>query len=133
MNLYLELQRQARSFNWKTGQLRMARVTKYEWCRENADADKEFLGWIYSRLQDVFGERFNSLHMQRLDNLISAMPGELPKPPIQRQINEAIWANLWDKSRPETNIAPMDIVRALEKAGLEIVEKKSKIAIDLNN
>lgn len=100
------------------------RITNYEWCSSEGKSDNEFLGWIFCRLQDVFGEQYTRHdYMRRLARIIDGMPGEIPAPPIQGKINEAIWSNLWPKHAPEARIAPMDIVNALDKAGLKIVEK----------
>lgn len=55
------------------------KVINYKWCSENAKTDKEFLGWIFERLQTVFGEQYLShSYMRRLASIIDSMPGDIP-------------------------------------------------------
>lgn len=56
----------------------MAKNLKYEWCFENGQSTKEFLGWIYDRLQNKLGDNFICPHMRRLDDIIDDMPGVIP-------------------------------------------------------
>jgi hypothetical protein len=42
---------------------------------------------------------------------------------LQGKINEAIWSNLWPNLAKDARFAPMEIVDALEKGGLKIVDK----------
>ncbi len=50
---------------------------KYDWCEHNAKTDKEFLGWIYTRLQSK-GDRLTDAWMQRLETIINNMDGIIP-------------------------------------------------------
>jgi hypothetical protein len=51
---------------------------KYDYCGYQKDSsDRDFLGYIYARLNQVFGERPNMDYMQRLEKLIDVMPGKI--------------------------------------------------------
>lgn len=55
------------------------KIVNYQWCSENAKTDKEFLGWLFDRLQNVFGEQYTRhSYMRRLADIIDAMPGTIP-------------------------------------------------------
>ena len=65
----------------------MARNLKYQWCGTDK-SHKEFLGWIYDRLQG-FGDRMMEDHMRRLDGYIDDLPGTIPDgPPITIDITD---------------------------------------------
>lgn len=53
-------------------------TNKYQWCEPNAKNDKEFLGWLYERLRNVFGEHTSDTYMQRLSKIADDMPGAIP-------------------------------------------------------
>ena len=58
------------------------KITSYDWCSENSKYDKEFLGWIFARLQNVFNDNYiRNPHMQRLAKIINSMEGEIPTEP----------------------------------------------------
>ena len=51
---------------------------KFEYCGYQADSsDRDFLGWVYARLNQVFGENPNQEYMKRLENFIDEMPGKI--------------------------------------------------------
>lgn len=56
----------------------MAKNTKYDWCNDRTGNIKEFLGWIYARLQSK-GDNFNDSHMVKLDSFITELPGTIPE------------------------------------------------------
>lgn len=59
-------------------------MSKYEWCGCDANAsDKEFLGFIHSRLIEVYKEDNNEI-LKRFDKIIEAMIGEYPTGPKQK-------------------------------------------------
>lgn len=65
------------------------KIINYEWCSENSETDKEFLGWIFARLQNVYRENYNrSPHLRRLANIIDNMEGEIPSGPNSNEENE---------------------------------------------
>lgn len=84
-------------------------VTEFEWCKDNAETDKEFLGWLYCRLQNAMGDRYTMPHMSRLQNIIRRMPGKIPDAPLEVKIK-----------RLGLDIGVIDI---LDREGLKIVEK----------
>ena len=52
--------------------------TKYEYCGYSEESsDRDFLGFVYSRLNRVFGEKPNSDYMKRLEKMIDDMPGKI--------------------------------------------------------
>ena len=52
--------------------------SKYEYCGYTEESsDKDFLGFIYARLNQVFGECPDGLHMKRLEKLIDGMKGKI--------------------------------------------------------
>lgn len=59
----------------------MAKNTKYAWCSIDANTDKEFLGWLYDRLQNVFGEKWDLDYMQRFNKIIDKTEGFIPDGP----------------------------------------------------
>lgn len=51
---------------------------KFEYCGyDKESSDRDFLGFIYARLNQVFGEKSNTTYMQRLEKLIDNMPGKI--------------------------------------------------------
>lgn len=51
---------------------------KFEYCGYSDDSsDRDFLGFIYARLNSVFGERPSLEHMRRLEKIIDGMPGKI--------------------------------------------------------
>jgi hypothetical protein len=62
--------------------VKMAKNLKYQWCRSDAESDKEFLGWVYDRLQNK-GDSLSDQHMRRLDEIVNTIWGTIPNcPPI---------------------------------------------------
>lgn len=52
--------------------------TKYEYCGyTEKSSDKDFLGFIYTRLNQVFGEPADTEHMKRLEALIEKTSGKI--------------------------------------------------------
>ncbi len=52
--------------------------TKFEYCGYTKESsDRDFLGFIYARLNQVFGEKPSQEYMQRLEKLIDEMPGKI--------------------------------------------------------
>jgi hypothetical protein len=49
----------------------------YEWCSEDGASDKEFLGWIYTRLSAKCSDTECALHMKRLKSIIHKTPGKI--------------------------------------------------------
>lgn len=51
---------------------------KYEYCGYTEESsDKDFLGYIYARLNQVFGEPPSEDYMKRLEELIDKTPGKI--------------------------------------------------------
>lgn len=51
---------------------------KYEYCGYQSDSsDRDFLGFIYARLNQVFGENPDNSYMLRLEELIEKTPGKM--------------------------------------------------------
>ena len=68
----------------------MAKNTKYQWCREDAPSQKEFLGWVYDRLQNRLDDPWSCPYMKRLDAYIEVMSGTIPDgPPITIDITDS--------------------------------------------
>lgn len=69
----------------------MVKNLKFNWCDSTSVSNKEFLGWLYDRLQNVFGEHCNLDYMKRLERIIDAYTCAIPAgPPDPRSevINE---------------------------------------------
>ena len=58
----------------------MARNLKYQWCKPDTLGNKEFLGWVYDRLQNK-GDNLMDGHMKRLDDYIDKLSGTIPDGP----------------------------------------------------
>jgi hypothetical protein len=58
----------------------MARISEFDWCKETAFYDKEFLGWVYARLQ-ANGDHWSMPHMKKLKTIIDNMVGSIPEKP----------------------------------------------------
>jgi beta-N-acetylglucosaminidase len=90
----------------------MARNLQYQWCEQTGATDKEFLGWIYQRLHDVFGERMTLDYMRRLDKIIQDTPGIIPNKmtkilennPVLREQREAFRKALNDLGHSEATV-----------------------------
>lgn len=51
---------------------------KFEYCGYSEESsDRDFLGFVYARLNLVFGERPNDSYMKRLEKMIDDMPGKI--------------------------------------------------------
>jgi hypothetical protein len=67
----------------------MAKTLKYQWCRSDAESDKEFLGWVYDRLQSK-GDSISEQHMKRLDEIVNTIWGTIPdSPPLTIDITDS--------------------------------------------
>jgi len=52
--------------------------TKYEYCGYTEESsDRDFLGFVYARLNQVFGENPDNSYMKRLEALIEKTPGKM--------------------------------------------------------
>lgn len=68
---------------------KMTRNMKYQWCRSDTESDKEFLGWVYARLQDK-GDSLTEQHMKRLDEITNTIWGTIPDgPPMTIDITDS--------------------------------------------
>jgi hypothetical protein len=61
--------------NNKLGNERMISNKKYEWNTPDTKSDKQFLQWVWCRLNQVFGEAPDLPYMRRLDEIIAKTPG----------------------------------------------------------
>lgn len=74
---------------------------KYQWCEPDAKNDKEFLGWIFEHLRNVFGEHTSKPHMQRLSKIVDSMPGAIPDKMAKMLENNPILAGEREAFRKE--------------------------------
>lgn len=56
----------------------MTKNLKYQWCKENAGSIKEFLGWVYDRLQYKLNDPYECPYMKRLEAYIDILSGTIP-------------------------------------------------------
>ncbi len=62
------------------GEIKMATEInkKFEYCGYmDESSDRDLLGFIYARLNQVFGERPSMPYMKRLEKIVDEMPGKI--------------------------------------------------------
>lgn len=86
---------------------------KFEYCGyTEGTSDKEFLSWIYARLNAVFGEPMSLDYMQRLEKIIDGMKDKyvfFPHP---------------DAGKDNVGVKEQDVLRTLREYGFVVNRKR---------